>query len=157
MKLEAPSADLFYNVIAENGKDEFDKLAKELATNLNAARKRWEDEQKAKAEKQRLINERKAKEDRAALAISSHLNDLFSDYWPMQQSSDYARALIEELKTTAQKMSEVQENAEKLAEKVPVVEKKETPSGNKTVRAGKIDPKDPDIENLYKLIADLFK
>lgn len=157
MKLDAPSADLFYNVIKENGKDEFDKLANELATNLNAARRRYEDEQKAAAERQRLINERQGQETRAALAISSHLNDLFGDFWPMEESSNIAKKLIADMNERVAKMDKVQKAVDKVADKVPVVEQKDTPTEKKTVRKGTIDPKDADFAALSKLINDLFK
>lgn len=157
MKLEAPSIDLFYSVIKENGKDEFDKLAKELANNLNAARKRYEDEQKAEAERQRIINERQGRETRAGLAIASHLNDLFGDIWPMEESSNIAKKLIADMNEKAAKMNQVKDAVDKVADKVPVVEEKETPTSKKTVRKGVIDPKDTDFAELYKLIADVFK
>ena len=157
MKLEAPSTDLFYSVIKENGKDEFDKLAKELANNLNAARKRYEDEQKAEAERQRIINERQGQETRAGLAIASHLNDLFGDIWPMEESSNIAKQLIADMNEKAAKMNQVKDAVDKVVDKVPVVEEKETPTSKKTVRKGVIDPKDADFSELYKLIADIFK
>ena len=157
MKLEVPTTDLFYNILKENGREEFDKLANELAHNLNDARKRWEKEEKEKEERQRLINERQGQETRAALAISSHLNDLFGDYWPMEESSNIAKKLIADMNEKAKKMCKVADAVDKVADKVPVVEQKDTPTEKKTVRKGTIDPKDADFAALSKLINDLFK
>lgn len=156
MKFDVPSTDLFYRILKENGKDEFDKMANELANNFNAARKRWEDEKKAEAEKQRKINERKQAENRAALAISSHLNDLFGDVWPMQQSSDFAKAMIEELNQAADKMKQVDDAVKKVADTVPVVEEKKTPDSKVTVRKGTIDPKSKELQDLLDLIHSVF-
>jgi alkylhydroperoxidase/carboxymuconolactone decarboxylase family protein YurZ len=156
MKFDVPSADLFYQILKENGKDEFDKIANELANNFNAARKRWEDEKKAEAEKQRKINERKQAENRAALAISSHLNDLFGDVWPMQQSSDFAKAMIDELNQAADKMKQVDDAMKKVADTVPVVEEKKTPDSKVTVRKGTIDPKSKELQDLLDLIHSVF-
>lgn len=157
MKFDVPTADLFYKILKENGKDEFDKIANELANNFNAARKRWEDEKKAEAEKQRKINERKQAENRAALAISSHLNDLFGDVWPMQQSSDFAKAMIEELNQTADRMKQVDDAMKKVADTVPVVEEKKTPDSKVTVRKGAVDTQSKEFQDLMDMIHTLFK
>lgn len=156
MKFDVPSADLFYKILKENGKDEFDKMANALANNFNAARERWENEKKAEAEKQRKINERKQAENRAALAISSHLNDLFGDVWPMQQSSDFAKAMIDELNHAADKMKQVDDAMQKVADTVPVVEEKKTPDSKVTVRKGTIDPKSKELQDLLDLIHSVF-
>lgn len=156
MKLDVPTTDLFYKILKENGRDEFDKMAGELAKNLNAAREKWESEKKAEAEKQRKINERKQAENRAALAISSHLNDLFGDVWPMQQSSDFAKAMIDELNQAADKMKQVDDAVKKVADTVPVVEEKKTPDSKVTVRKGTIDPKSKELQDLLDLIHSVF-
>lgn len=156
MKFDVPSADLFYQILKENGKDEFDKMAGELANNFNTARERWENEKKAEAEKQRKINERKQAENRAALAISSHLNDLFGDVWPMQQSSDFAKAMIDELNQAADKMKQVDDAVKKVADTVPVVEEKTTPDSKVTVRKGTVDPKSKELQDLLDLIHSVF-
>jgi alkylhydroperoxidase/carboxymuconolactone decarboxylase family protein YurZ len=156
MKLDVPTTDLFYKILKENGRDEFDKMANELAKNLNAAREKWESEKKAEAEKQRKINERKQAENRAALAISSHLNDLFGDVWPMQQSSDFAKAMIDELNQAADKMKQVDDAMKKVADTVPVVEEKKTPDSKVTVRKGTIDPKSKELQDLLDLIHSVF-
>ena len=157
MKLEVPTTDLFYNILKENGREEFDKLANELAHNLNDARKRWEKEEKEKEERQRLINERQGQETRAGLAIASHLNDLFGDYWPMEESSNIAKKLIADMNEKAKKMCKVADAVDKVAETMPVVEEKETPTSKKTVRAGTLDPKSNEWADLAKVLNDLFK
>ena len=91
------------------------------------------------------------------LAISSHLNDLFGDYWPMEESSNIAKKLIADMNEKAKKMNQVVDAAAKVGDKVPVVEEKDTPTEKKTVRKGTIDPKDADFAALSKLINDLFK
>ena len=155
--MDVPSTELFYNILKENGRAEFDKLANELAHNLNAARERWENEQKAEAERQRIINERKSQETKAALAISAHLSDLFGDIWDKEACSNMARGLIDDLNKKSAEMSKVAEAVDKVSEKLPVVEDKETPTSKVVVKKGKIDPKDQEFADLYKLIADLWK
>lgn len=154
--MDVPSTELFYNILKEGGRAEFDKLANEIAHNINDARKRWEDEQKAEAERQRVINERKSQETKAALAISAHLNDLFGDIWDQSACSDMAKKLISELNGVAAHMNEMGEKVDKVAEKLPVVEEKETPTSKKVVRKGTIDPKDPDAQDLLDIILKVF-
>ena len=155
--MNVPSKELFYNILATQGRDEFDKLANALAKNLNDARKQWEDEKKAEAEKQRLINERKQAENRAALAISGHLNDLFGDIWNREWCSDFAKDMIADLNRRAQAMDDIQKAAEKVADTLPVVEEKKTDKGTTIKKSGKVDLNSPEVTDLLKVFEEIFK
>ena len=155
--MDVPSKEVFYNILATKGWDEFDKLANDLAKNLNAARKQWEDEKKAEAEKQRKINERKRAEEGAALAISGHLNDLFGDVWNREWCSDFAKDMIADLNRRAQAMDNIQKAADKVADALPVVEEKKTDNGSTIKKSGKLDLNDPDVKNLLTMFDNLWK
>lgn len=152
--MDVPSVDMFYNILKNQGKDEFDALANSLATNLNQAREKWENEQKIEIEKQRQLKERADKETKAALGITDHLDALFGDVWPRSASADLAKCLIQELNNLASKTDQLTDAVEALKKNSKVVKEKSTP--DKTQRQYQVDTNSKEFKDLMDLIDSLF-
>ena len=124
-----------YDFIAKNGADAYDQMAKELADNINAAKAKYEADQKAEEDKKAVVAKR-----------VGTLTDLFQewfddDFFKIITPGQMAKSMYQAIED----FSKSRDNLMKHAKNVKT-ETVEIPGGTKTVTTGEISKEDFDKE-----------
>ena len=132
-----------YDYIAKNGVDAYDRMATELADNINKAKAAYNADQEKKAKKAAMVEKR-----------TNDFADLFHEFWAPEDIAPLsydtlAKTVCEAVDGFAQKKDFIMKHAKNVK-----TETKEIPGGTRTVTTGEIDPKDFDA--LVKEALDAF-
>lgn len=122
-----------YDFIAKNGADAYDQMAKELADNINAAKAKYEADQKAEEDKKAIVTKR-----------VGTLTDLFQewfddDVFKVVTPGQMAKSMYEAIEDFGKSRDNLMKHAKNVK-----TETVEIPGGTKTVTTAEIDPKDFD-------------
>ena len=128
-----------YDYITKNGADAYDAMAKELADNINAAKAKFEADQKKKAEETKLADQRRTD---LSYAIKNWFGD---DYFNPLTCDQVAKSMYQALEDFGKKTDTIMKHAKDVK-----TETTKIPGGTKTVTTGTLDSKDVDA-----LISDI--
>ena len=122
-----------YDFIAKNGADAYDQMAKELADNINAAKAKYEADQKAEEDKKAIVAKR-----------VGTLTDLFQewfddDFFAPVSYDTVAKNVYGAIEDFGKTKDALMKHAKNIK-----TETKEIPGGTQTVTTAQIDPKDFD-------------
>lgn len=136
-----------YDFIAKNGADAYDQMAKELADNINAAKAKYEADQKAEEDKKAVVAKR-----------VGTLSDLFQEWF----NDDFFAPITydtvaKNVYTAIEDFGKSKDKLMKHAKNVKT-ETMEIPGGTKTVTTGEISKEDFDnaIKDALKMFDNIF-